>query len=124
MLHGGPWNLMPGQILAATDESADGRHAISMARMLSRTTDAALTMFRVVRVPASGSIPPGRMVIDRTSHDTTRIELASLDEFRSWLGPELIGVNGSSAEVAIGFGIPGIEICRMADHLDSGLIVI
>jgi nucleotide-binding universal stress UspA family protein len=48
----------------------------------------------------------------------------SLDEFRSWLGAELVGQNGSSAEVAVAFGIPGIEICRMADLRSAGLVVL
>jgi nucleotide-binding universal stress UspA family protein len=81
-------------------------------------------MLRVVSVSSSGKIPPGRIVSDASGRQPSQPEDASLDQFRAWLGPELVGRNGRTAEVAVAFGIPGIEIGRMAELRSSGLIVL
>jgi nucleotide-binding universal stress UspA family protein len=112
------------RILVATDESADGRHAVSIARQLASKAGVRLTILRVVALPPTGEIPPGR-IVSTDSQDTLRpTDGHDLDRFLSWLGPDVIRTAGEPAEVAVAFGVPGIEIGRMADLRESSLIVL
>jgi nucleotide-binding universal stress UspA family protein len=112
------------RILVASDESSAGRHAVSMARVLAKGAGAELTILRAVVAPEAGNVPSGRF--DSTAGDSSpEGEIpADLARFLDWLGPENGGTAGPVVEVAVAFGVPGIEIGRMAELRGVDLIVI
>jgi nucleotide-binding universal stress UspA family protein len=91
--------------------------------MLAGLAGGGLTILRTVETARSGNVPSGRIqsTIDGTSAPADgRSDLARLIE---WLGPEAGGA-GPSVEVAVAFGVPGIEIGRMAELRGVDLVVI
>ena len=111
------------QILVATDESADGRHAVKATRGLAMSNHAQVTILKVLSVPSVGGVPAGRWISSTTAGPGGHH--AELEHFRLWLGLE--AENGSAAvppEVAVAFGIPGIEIGRFAALRKADLVVL
>ena len=108
-------------ILAATDTTPGGRHAVRVAARLAAAKDAALTVMTVL--PAS-DVNAGAARSFQRSLRPDRADAAPLRALRDWLqegGPqELPG----GAELLVGFGIPGIEISRLARRQSADLIVI
>ncbi|MDX2061230.1 MAG: universal stress protein [Gemmatimonadales bacterium] len=115
--------MVEERVLVATDESVDGRHAVKTAMALTASPECHLTILKVIPVPAKGEIPAGRLVSTEAADGQPGVG-AELDQFRSWLGPESLNGGRRSPEVAVAFGIPGIEIGRLADLRGVGLIVL
>ncbi|MGE0441857.1 MAG: universal stress protein [Gemmatimonadales bacterium] len=114
--------MVLGRLLAATDESSDGRHAVRVARRLSQAP-ASATILNVLPVPASGEIPAGRLLSTRDHPDGA--PGTDLCRFLEWLGDDGgRDASGSRPEVAVAFGIPGIEINRMAEQREVDLVVL
>lgn len=110
------------QILVATDESAEGRHAVQVAAGLATGGGSALTVVKVVAVQAKGDVPAGRWISTTTEGPGANHE--ELERFKSWLGPEISGNGRSPREVVVAFGIPGIEIGRLASLRRASLVVL
>lgn len=109
-------------ILAATDRSPGGRHAVRAARQLASLTGASLAIVSVEAVEPSGPVPAGRLVSSRMAHQATNPELV---EFEDWLAGEAsTNGPGEHPELAVGFGVPGIEIGRFAALRSADLIVL
>ena len=112
--------MIEDHILVGTDESAEGRHAVWAAQSVA-PVDTNLTILRVMPLVARGEIPSGRLV----SSDVPGLpvpghpELARLME---WVGPDLRPAPGR--EFAVAFGVPGIEIGRLAVDRQASLIVL
>lgn len=118
------WTVTGDRVLVATDESANGRHAIRTARALIGANSAPLTILKVVPVAPDGHETAGRLLTTGTRQADVGSSPA-LDQFRAWLAadPEARPV-APEPEVAVAFGVPGIEISRLADEREAGLIVL
>ncbi len=111
------------QILVAADESADGRHAVSAARTLAASNDAQVTILKVLTVPSAGDVPAGRWISTSTAGPGGHH--GELEHFRLWLGAEARnGALADAPEVAVAFGIAGIEIGRFAALRKADLVVL
>lgn len=111
------------QILVAADESTDGRCAVMAARALAGSSHAQITILKVLSVPPTGDVPAGRWISSTTAGPGG--QHAELQHFQAWLGPEARnGTAGPPAEVAVAFGIPGIEIGRFAALRRAELVVL
>jgi nucleotide-binding universal stress UspA family protein len=95
-------------LLAAVDQSEEGRAVLRVAARLAGLAGGRITALTVER--ASGD--------SRLSEQArTRLE-ATVRE-------ELAGAPGAaSVDVAVGFGLPGIEIGRIAEDVEAGLVVV
>ncbi|MFN0181790.1 MAG: universal stress protein [Gemmatimonadales bacterium] len=107
-------------ILAAADKTPDGRHAIQAAAQLASATGARLTLLEVVRLGSEGTVPTGRVASTRDPGGPTG-ELAA---YAHWIGPIEPPVAPERTEVAVAYGIPGIEIGRLADQRAADLVVL
>ncbi|HEY8257456.1 MAG TPA: universal stress protein [Gemmatimonadales bacterium] len=106
-------------ILAGADESAAGREAVRTAVVLAGRASARVTVLRTI-VGAASAVHA--VMGDGAGPDDGRGEVTRL---RRWLGADLLTVpGGEPVHIDIGFGIPGIEICRYADQFSIDLIVI
>ncbi len=111
------------QILVGADESVDGRHAVSAAQMLASSSHAQVTILKVLAVPSAGDVPAGRWISTTTAGPGG--QHSELEHFRLWVGSE--AKNGAQAavpEVAVAFGIAGIEIGRFAALRKADLVVL
>jgi nucleotide-binding universal stress UspA family protein len=109
-------------ILAATDNSPGGRHAVRTARSLAGALHAALAILTVESVRPQGPLPAGRLVSTLVKDGPPVAELSQLS---TWLGSD--GTTDGlpeAPELAVGFGIAGIEIGRFATLRSSDLIVV
>lgn len=114
--------LVEDNILVGTDESAEGRHAVWAAQSVAPAA-ANLTILRVVPLVAKGEIPSGRLV----SSDVLGLAgpgHPELDRLMEWVGPDLRRTPAKRAELAVAFGVPGIEIGRLAVDRNASLIVL
>jgi nucleotide-binding universal stress UspA family protein len=107
-------------VLAAADKTPDGRHAIQAAAQLALATGARLTVLEVVRVGGEGAVPIGRVASTRDSHPPTE----ELSGYEHWVGPIEPSVTDGRGEFAVAYGIPGIEIGRLADQRAADLVVL
>lgn len=105
-------------LLVAADKTPDGRHAIRTAVALARAIGAALTVVEVVRLGPDGEVPTGRLATTR-QRSVGSEELAS---FERWIGP--LDLAAGQVEIAVGYGVPGIEIGRLADDRRADLVII
>lgn len=111
--------MIGGKILAATDESVEGRHAVTVAQAIAERVGAPWTVFTVTSPHSKG--PAGQLVssIDPGPGDA----VPEFQRFKSWLGQPRPGTT-NHPEVALAFGIPGIEISRLARLREADLIVL
>lgn len=109
-------------ILAGADESGAGRDAVGCALSLATRASARVTVLRAIMSNAvssrtsamAGGGPPGEDV-----------ETREIVRLRRWLAPDLQMRNAvPPVDFEIGFGIPGIEICRYAEQAAVDLIVL
>lgn len=100
------------RILAATDESVGGRHAVQFARSLAERAGSSLTILTVRPVNGGDVSSAGSLVSSEGPRSP------AFERFTRWLGPDGRG------EVAVAAGIPGVEITRFAGLRDVGLIVL
>jgi len=105
-------------LLVAADKTPDGRHAIRAAAALAKATGASLTVVEVVRLSAEGQVPTGRLASSRDPGSGT----PELTSFRAWVGH--LESEPSRTEIAVAYGVPGIEIGRVADERGADLVVL
>lgn len=109
-------------LLIATDESPGGRHAVRVARSLAATAGGRLTVLKVLALRGKGErVPAGRLHSTRIPEAADSPELA---HFQTWLGNDGRDGLAEPAEVAVAFGIPGIEITRLAGQRSADLVIL
>lgn len=108
-----------GSLLVATDRSPDGRHAVATACELTSRSRGRLTLLEVTGIHGNEPIPNGRLVAGR--RDSKTPELADLAR---WLGGMIAQCPSDTTELAVAYGIPGIEIGRVAEERSVDLIVL
>jgi nucleotide-binding universal stress UspA family protein len=109
-------------ILVATDESDAGRQAVRVATTLAATASARTTILRVIPVEASRHLAV--VGADRSAVSLGEDEVA-LGHLRRWLEADVLSPSeAQSAELAVACGVPGIEICRFAEHAGADLLVL
>jgi len=113
------------RILVAADESPEGRHAVSIARTLAGVAGSGLTILRTVELPHAGIVPSGRIESTTDGRSPPPADRhPDLTRFVDWLGPDIGRAIGPMVEVAVAFGVPGIEIGRMAELRGVDLVII
>jgi nucleotide-binding universal stress UspA family protein len=109
-------------ILVATDESEVGRQAVRTAGALAAEVLARVTILRVIPEGV-----PGRVVLAPGQHPGERgkVDVSALAYLRRWLEAGVLSAEElATAELAIAYGLPGIEICRVAEQVQADLIVL
>jgi nucleotide-binding universal stress UspA family protein len=109
-------------ILAATDESDAGRQAIRTAANLAARSSARLTILRVYAVEAARqlvTVGPESAAINEWDTQTAATRL------RRWLEADVLPLQSAQPyELALSYGVPGIEICRFAERANVDLMVL
>jgi nucleotide-binding universal stress UspA family protein len=111
-------------ILAATDESDAGRHAVRTAIDLMTRTSARVTAMRVVPAEAMAVLATasGGAGSSDFGVDFDAVELGRL---RRWLDADVVPpAYAGLIETDVVFGLPGIEICRYAERNSADLVVL
>lgn len=111
-----------GHILAASDESDAGRQAVRTALELASRSGARVTVLRV----EGGEAAP-ELVGAVGAHEASgrRQDGAAVERLRRWLEADvLVGNELAEVRLSVGFGIPGIEICRAAERVGADLLVL
>jgi nucleotide-binding universal stress UspA family protein len=107
-------------ILAATDESDAGRRAVRAAIDLASHASARVTVLRVLATEASG-----RLVGVGTGAAENKSGEAACSYLQRWLEAGVLTPGEIYAvELAVAAGIPGVEICRVAEQSGADLIVL
>lgn len=109
-------------ILAATDESEAGRQAVRSAIDLALRARARVSVMRAVPVAAM-TVAAGAA----DAYDLSRIEeeRVAIQRLQQWIGSDLPAQGEAPpVELATAFGVPGIEICRLADQRAADLVVL
>ena len=107
-------------ILAATDESEAGRRAVRTAIDLASHAAARLTVLRVLATEASR-----RLVSAGSGAAENRPDEAACSYLHRWLEAGVLTPREiSTVELAVAAGIPGVEICRVAEQTGADLIVL
>ena len=99
------------RVVAAADESTLGRHAVRMALNIARRTSGGVSIMtaRPTRPSQSGGANP-------------KVDIRELEQ---WLKPELAGTGGGiPVDLAVSYGLPGIEISHFAERRRADLIVL
>ncbi len=106
-------------ILAATDESEAGRQAVKCAVALGARAQARVTILRVM----PGGPTPGRVVLAPGKADDQ--DRTALGQLRRWLEAGVLsGGELDATQLGIAYGLPGIEICRVAEQVHADLLVV
>lgn len=109
-------------ILAAADESDAGRQAVRTAFNLAARSSARVTVLRVVAVEGSRRLVNVGEGTSRTDGGRDKTALARL---RQWLEADVLSpAEARTAEFTIAYGVPGIEICRIAEQTEVDLMVL
>ena len=109
-------------ILAATDESEAGRQAVRSAVRLGSRAGAGVTILRVL----SEGVTPGRVIL-RSSREAESgdQDKSALGRLRRWLETGVLSPAELEAiRLGIAYGVPGIEICRVAEQVHADLLVV
>jgi nucleotide-binding universal stress UspA family protein len=109
-------------IVVATDESDAGRQAVRAGLALAAKASVRLTVMRVVSVKA---VP----LLGAVTGDLGSARLdgggVALERLQGWLEADLNAAGaGTSVDLGIAFGVPGIEICRFAEQRAADLLVL
>lgn len=120
---GGRITLIGGRILVATDESVEGRHAVQAARAIAERDATEWMVLTVTPLLSMGDVPAGRLVSSAQGGDGTDV-VPEFTRFNAWLDSEVQAGVAVAPEVALAFGVPGIEISRMARLREADLIVL
>jgi nucleotide-binding universal stress UspA family protein len=109
-------------ILAGADETSAGRDAVDSAIALAQRGSARVTVLRVVMTSAALARVEGTT---ESSWPTTDAEGSEIVRLQQWLAADG-RARSDLPPVAfdVGYGIPGIEICRYAEQNSVDLIVI
>jgi nucleotide-binding universal stress UspA family protein len=109
-------------IVVATDESDAGRQAVRVGLALAAKASVRLTIMRVVSVKAVPLF--GAVTGDLGSAGLDGGGVA-LERLQRWLEADLTAAGaGTSVDLGIAFGVPGIEICRFAEQRAADLLVL
>ena len=110
------------QILAATDESDAGRQAVRTAMALASRASARVTILRVIALEATRRlVSVGQNAIPLNGGE----DKVALRYLRQWLEADVPSPDElQAAELAIACGVPGIEICRVAERTEADLLVL
>lgn len=108
------------RIVVAVDESDAGRWAARAGLELAVQAGAELAVIRAVPMP-SGRVLAGAGAISGGPPDAPTVEVERLSR---WLAPELPAQGGPAVGLAIAHGVPSIEICRYAEEVGAGLVVL
>ena len=109
-------------ILAAADESDAGRQAVRTATALASRASARVTILRVVAIEASRRLVGVGHGTAETNGGEDEVALRYL---RQWLEAAVLSPDEvRAAELTIACGVPGIEICRLAERGDADLLVL
>ncbi|HEU4700448.1 MAG TPA: universal stress protein [Gemmatimonadales bacterium] len=107
-------------IVAAADESAEGRAAVEAALTLAARTGARLTVMTVV---AAGG--PDLRVAEGDRRG--RLLEEALERLTGWMGDhfrEAAADAGQQVEYGVAYGVPSIEISRFAEDRNADLLVL
>src|SRR5918993_2178169 len=110
-------------ILAATDESEAGRQAVRSAIALAARALAAVTILRVI--PEGPT--PGRVILrpGRTPDRMGDQDRSALAHLRRWLEGGVVSPDAlEAAQLGVAYGLPGIEICPVAEQVHADLLVV
>jgi nucleotide-binding universal stress UspA family protein len=109
-------------ILAGADESGAGRDAVGCALSLATRASARVTVLRAIMASAVPTRTGALAGAGSSAEDAATREIVRLQR---WLAPDLLMRNEMPpVDFQIGFGIPGIEICRYAEQAAVDLIVL
>ena len=109
-------------ILAAADESDAGRQAVSTAMDLASRASARVTILRVTAVETSRRLVAAG---HGAAYTNGREDQVALTYLRRWLEADVLSSDEvRSAELATASGVPGIEICRLAEQSQADLLVL
>lgn len=109
-------------IVAATDESDAGRQAVRTAMDLASRTSARISIVRVIAVEAARHLVG--VGNNARAYNPAQDE-AARNHLRRWLQADVLAPNeADAADLAIGSGNPGIEICRFAERAQADLLVL
>jgi len=109
-------------ILAGADESAAGRDAVGCALSLATRASARVTVLRTIM---TGAVPTRTRAMAGAGMPAEETETQEIVRLQRWLAPDLRMRNEvPPVDLGIGFGIPGIEICRYAEQAAVDLIVL
>jgi nucleotide-binding universal stress UspA family protein len=109
-------------IVVATDESEAARQAVRTAVTLASQVVARVTILRVIPEGV-----PGRVILAPGQHpgESGKEDVGALAYLRRWLQAGVLSAEElATAELAIAYGLPGIEICRLAERVQADLIVL
>jgi len=106
------------RVLVATDESAVGRNAVAIARSISRRLRSRLSILSVCSARSRGEVPAGGLV----STAVNGFSSPELAAFQNWLGRD--ADEQDAPEVAVAFGVTGIEVTRFVRLRESSLLVL
>ena len=107
-------------ILAATDESDAGRRAVRVAIDLASRASARLTVLRVLAMEVSRRLVSAGSGASENGHDQV-----ACNHLHRWLEAGVLTPREiSTVELAVAAGIPGVEICRVAEQAGVDLIVL
>ena len=111
------------RIVVAVDESDAGRWAARAALDLAARGGAHLSVLHAVGMPAARSITgTGALALTAERPAVPALEVERLGR---WLRPELASAKPRPrVSLAIAYGVPSIEICRYAEELGAGLVVL
>jgi nucleotide-binding universal stress UspA family protein len=112
------WDLT--SILAATDTTPGGRHAVRTATWLAEARRAALTVLTVLPASETGTESAGSQLVGRCAEPAGAAPIRAL---RNWLDKDEPRALPGGAELVVGFGVPGIEISRLARRRSADLII-
>lgn len=110
-------------IVVAADESEAGHGAVRAGAGLATRSSATITVMRTLPIPAVrvfvGVRGGSDSFLAETETDT------EVERLRAWLAGDLLPLDGRPPlDVAITYGVPGVEICRFAEDHDASLLVL
>lgn len=109
-------------IVVAADESDAGRQAVRAGLDLAAKASAHLTVMRVVSVKAVPLLGAATGDLGSAGLDGGGV---ALERLQQWLEADLKSARTDTpVELGIGFGVPGIEICRFAEQRAADLLVL
>jgi nucleotide-binding universal stress UspA family protein len=109
-------------ILAAADESEEGRQAVRSAIDLAGRAHARVTVMRALPV---GAMAVAAGTTGGYDFAGAEIESPAIQDLRQWIGSDLRAqCEPPPVELSIVSGVPGIEIGRLAERREADLLVL
>jgi nucleotide-binding universal stress UspA family protein len=109
-------------ILAGADETSAGRDAVACAIALAKRASARVTVLRAVMTT---SLPARAGATTTGGWPTSEADASEIVRLQRWLAADVLALDDTPpVSFDVGFGVPGIEICRYAEQGAVDLIVI